>query len=68
MDNKIILTAYNGTIKHTIELPFDAGIDDLFYSFKSLLIGFSWSNSTIDNHIVELADSFIPDIVLNTTH
>ncbi|MFZ4671832.1 MAG: hypothetical protein ACOYLT_07445 [Flavobacterium sp.] len=66
--DKIILTASNGTIKHTIELPFDAGIDDLFNSFKSLLIGLTWSNSTIDNHIVELADSYIPDIVLNTTH
>jgi hypothetical protein len=66
--DKIILTASNGINKHTIELPFDAGIDELFNSFKSLLIGLTWSNSTIDNHIVELADSFIPDIVLNTTH
>jgi hypothetical protein len=66
--DKIILTASNGINKHTIELPFDAGIDELFNSFRSLLIGLTWSNSTIDNHIVELADSFIPDIVLNTTH
>jgi hypothetical protein len=63
MDNKIILTASNGTNKHIIELPFDAGIDDLFNSFKTLLIGLSWSNSTIDNHILELADSIIPDNV-----
>jgi hypothetical protein len=66
--DKIILTASNGINKHTIELPFDAGIDELFNSFKSLLIGLTWSNSTIDNHIVEMADSIIPDIVLNTTH
>jgi len=59
--DKIILTASNGTNKHTIELPFDAGIDDLFNSFRSLLIGMTWSNSTIDNHILELADSIIPD-------
>jgi hypothetical protein len=61
--DKIILTASNGTIKHTIELPFDAGIDELFNSFKSLLIGLTWNNSTIDNHILELADSIIPDNV-----
>ena len=66
--DKIILTASNGTIKHTIELPFDAGIDELFNSFRSLLIGLTWSNSTIDNHILEMADSIIPDDVLNTTH
>jgi hypothetical protein len=59
--DKIILTASNGTNKHTIELPFDAGIDDLFNSFRSLLIGLTWSNSTIDNHILEMADSIIPD-------
>jgi hypothetical protein len=59
--DKIILTASNGINKHTIELPFDAGIDDLFNSFRSLLIGLTWSNSTIDNHILELADSIIPD-------
>jgi hypothetical protein len=63
MDNKIILTASNGLTKQTIELPFDAGIDEMFNSFKSLLIGLTWSNSTIDNHIVELADSIIPDNV-----
>ena len=39
MDNKIILTASNGLTKQTIELPFDAGIDELFNSFKSILIG-----------------------------
>ena len=61
--DKIILTASNGTIKHTIELPFDADMGDLFNSFRSLLIGMTWSNSTIDNHILELADSIIPDNV-----
>ena len=66
--DKIILTASNGTKKHIIELPYDAGLDDLFNSFKCLLIGMSWDNVTIDNHILELADSIIPDIVLNTTH
>jgi hypothetical protein len=66
--DKIILTASNGTNKHTIELPFDAGIDDLFNSFKSLLIGLTWSNVTIDNHILEMADAIIPDDVLNTMH
>jgi hypothetical protein len=59
--DKIILTASNGTNKHTIELPFDAGIDELFNSFKSLLIGMTWNNSTIDNHILELAQSITND-------
>jgi hypothetical protein len=57
MDNKIILTASNGINKHTIELPFDADMADLFSSFRSLLIGLSWDNSQIDNHILEMADS-----------
>jgi hypothetical protein len=57
MDNKIILTASNGINKHTIELSFDADMGDLFNSFKSLLIGLSWDNSQIDNHILEMADS-----------
>jgi hypothetical protein len=61
--DKIILTASNGTNKHTIELPFDAGLDELFNSFKSLLIGLTWSNVTIDNHICELAHNIIPDEV-----
>ena len=61
--DKIILTASNGTNKHTIELPFDAGLDELFNSFKSLLIGLTWSNTTIDNYICELAHNIIPDEV-----
>jgi hypothetical protein len=61
--DKIILTASNGTNKHTIELPFDAGLDELFNSFKSLLIGLTWSNVTIDNHILEMAHNIIPDNV-----
>jgi hypothetical protein len=55
--NKIILTAENSHSKHTIELSEDCSLDDIFNAFKAILIGLTWNNSTIDNHIKELAET-----------
>ena len=58
--NKITLTAENSHSKHTIELDEDCSLDDIFNAFKAILIGLTWNNSTIDNHIIELAEELIP--------
>ena len=55
--NKVILTAENSHSKHTIELSEDCSLDDIFNAFKAILIGLTWNNSTIDNHIKELAET-----------
>jgi hypothetical protein len=55
--DKIILTATNSTTMHAIELSQDAGIDELFNAFKSLLIGLTYHNSTIDNHILDMSET-----------
>ena len=58
--NKIILTAQNSHSKHTIELGEDCSLDELYNAFKAILIGLTWNNSTIDNHIIELAEELTP--------
>jgi hypothetical protein len=55
--DKIILTATNSTTMHAIELSQDSGIDELFNAFRSILIGLTYHNSTIDNHILDMAQS-----------
>jgi len=55
--NKIILSAENSHSKHSIELSEDCGLDELFNAFKAILIGLTWNNITIDNHIKELAET-----------
>jgi len=61
--DKIILsvTAYGN--KHTIELSDEAGIEDFFTAFKSLLVGITYPEVVIDNHILELSESIIPNEV-----
>ena len=61
--DKIIITATAFGIKHTIELNEDAGIEDFFVAFKSLLVGITFPEVVIDNHIAELAEDIIPDNV-----
>lgn len=58
--DKIILTVTAYGCKHTIELSDDSGIEDFFTAFKSLLVGITFPEVVIDNHIKELAEN-IPD-------
>jgi hypothetical protein len=55
--NKIILSAENSHSKHLIELSEDCSLDEIFNAFKAILIGLTWNNITIDNHIKELAET-----------
>jgi hypothetical protein len=55
--DKIIISATAFGIKHTIELSDDSGIEDFFVAFKSLLIGITFNEVVIDNHIKELAET-----------
>jgi hypothetical protein len=60
--NKIIFSVNAFGMKHTIELSEDAGIEDFFVAFKSLLVGITFPEVVIDNHIAQLAES-IPNEV-----
>ena len=55
--DKIIITATAFGMKHTIELSDDSGIEDFFTAFKSLLVGITFPEVVIDNHIKELAET-----------
>lgn len=61
--DKIILSVTAYGCKHTIELSDDAGIEDFFVAFKSLLVGITYPEVVIDNHILELSESIIPNEV-----
>jgi hypothetical protein len=50
-------------MKHTIELNDDAGIEDFFVAFKSLLVGVTFPEVVIDNHIAQLAEEIMPNEV-----
>jgi hypothetical protein len=56
----ITVTAYD--IKHTIELDQCAGIEELFTAFRAILVGLTYPDVVINNHITELAES-IPNNV-----
>jgi len=61
--DKIIfsVTAYGS--KHTIEMGEDADIEQMFTAFRSILVGLTYPEKVINNHILELSDSIIPDEV-----
>jgi hypothetical protein len=61
--DKIIFSVTAFGMKHTIELRDDAGIEDFFVAFKSLLIGVTFPEVVIDNHILELSESIVPNEV-----
>jgi hypothetical protein len=61
--DKIIFSVTAFRMKHTIELSDDAGIEDFFVAFKSLLVGVTFPEVVIDNHILELSESIIPNEV-----
>lgn len=54
--DKIIITVTAYDVKHTIELDQCAGIEEFFTAFKSILVGLTFPESVINNHIVELSD------------
>jgi len=43
--------------KHTIEMTDSASIEELYDAFNALLIGMSYNQKTIDNHIIDRANS-----------
>jgi hypothetical protein len=59
--DKIIfsVTAYGS--KHTIELSGDADIEQMFTAFRAILVGLTYPEKVIDNHILELSDIIIPN-------
>jgi hypothetical protein len=59
--DKIIFSVTAYGCKHTIELSDDAGIEDFFTAFKSLLVGITFNETVINNHIAQLAEDIIPD-------
>jgi hypothetical protein len=58
--DKIIITATAFGMKHTIELSEDSDIEQMFTAFRALLVGLTYPEVVIDNHIAQLAES-IPD-------
>tara|TARA_R110000868_G_scaffold106830_4_gene292689 strand:- start:7343 stop:7531 length:189 start_codon:yes stop_codon:yes gene_type:complete len=59
--DKIILsvTAYGS--KHTIELSGDSDIEQMFTAFRAILVGLTFPEVVINNHIAQLAEEIIPD-------
>jgi hypothetical protein len=43
--------------KHTIEMTDTASLEELYDAFNALLIGMSYNQKTIDNHIIDRANS-----------
>ncbi len=61
--DKIILTVENSYCKHTIELSEDSDIEQMFTAFRAILVGLTYPEVVINNHILELSESIIPDEV-----
>jgi hypothetical protein len=61
--DKIILSATAYGIKHTIELSGDSDIEQMFTAFRAILVGLTYHEKVIDNHILKLSESIIPDEV-----
>ena len=58
--DKIILTVTAYGCKHTIELSGESDIEQMFTAFRAILVGLTYPEKVIDNHIAELAEN-IPD-------
>lgn len=61
--DKIIISATAFGMKHTIELSEDSDIEQMFTAFRAILVGLTYPEVVIDNHISQLADEIIPDKV-----
>jgi len=58
--DKITFTVTAYGCKHTIEMGEDADIEQMFTAFRAILVGLTYPEKVIDNHIAELAEN-IPD-------
>jgi hypothetical protein len=56
MTDKIVFTVNNKYVKYTVELNDCAGIDEMFTAFNAMLIGMTFHQETINNHLLELAE------------
>jgi len=59
--DKIVFTVTAYGIKHTIELSGDSDIEQMFTAFRSILVGLTYPEKVIDNHIAQLAEEIIPN-------
>jgi hypothetical protein len=55
------VTAYGS--KHTIELSGDSDIEQMFTAFRAILVGLTYPEKVINNHIAQLAEEIIPNEV-----
>ena len=58
--DKIIFSVTAYGCKHTIELSGESDIEQMFTAFRAILVGLTYPEKVIDNHIAELAEN-IPD-------
>jgi len=61
--DKIVFTVTAYGNKHTIELSGDSDIEQMFTAFRSILVGLTYPEKVIDNHIAQLAEEIIPNNV-----
>jgi hypothetical protein len=61
--DKIIfsVTAYGS--KHTIEMGEDSDIEQMFTAFRAILVGLTYPEVVIDNHIAQLSEEIMPNEV-----
>jgi hypothetical protein len=59
--DKIIFSVTAYGIKHTIELSGESDIEQMFTAFKSILVGLTYPETVINNHILELSYEIIPN-------
>jgi hypothetical protein len=61
--DKIIFSVTAYGCKHTIELSGESDIEQMFTAFKAILVGLTFPETVINNHILELSDEIIPNEV-----
>jgi hypothetical protein len=55
--DKIVFSVTAYGCKHTIELSGDSDIEQMFTAFRAILVGLTYPEKVIDNHIAQLAES-----------
>jgi hypothetical protein len=61
--DKIIFSVTAFGMKHTIELSEDSDIEQMFTAFRAILVGLTYPEVVINNHILQLAEEIIPNEV-----
>jgi hypothetical protein len=61
--DKIIFSVTAFGMKHTIELSEDSDIEQMFTAFRAILVGLTYPEVVIDNHILQLSEEIIPNEV-----